>query len=328
MPRKLRKPQFQGGVALHRDSSAYGLRMSWYQRIRNRILGSSNTHQIFTLSILLVFVLGLSGCYPTPQPTPLVDSAETGTRSPPTLTPQPATMVEPRPSPPPTTPSPIPSPIPRPGLPPVEPSLITHGDRSRPYIALTFDACQTADHPAGYDAAIIKILTETETPATLFLGGLWMQSHPAQTQTLAANPLFELGNHSWSHADFTRLSPEEMSSEILRTQAKMYELTGRQPTLFRFPYDVGPDQALVMVGQYGLRAISGDVVSGDPDPRLSARAIVQAVTSQAENGSIIIMHMNTWGWHTAEALPAVIRQLRDKGYTFVTVSQLLGLGPP
>jgi peptidoglycan/xylan/chitin deacetylase (PgdA/CDA1 family) len=39
------------------------------------------------------------------------------------------------------------------------------------------------------------------------------------------------------------------------------------------------------------------------------------------------MHMNGRGWHTAEALPAVIQRLRDQGYTFVTVSQLLGLAP-
>jgi peptidoglycan/xylan/chitin deacetylase (PgdA/CDA1 family) len=221
--------------------------------------------------------------------------------------------------------NPVPGAAPK--LLPIDPALVTHGDRSLPYIALTFDACQTVGSPTGYDQAIIRILNGTHTPATLFLGGLWMQQHPAQTRALAANPLFELGNHSWSHLDFTELTPEEMSREILRAQDAMYQLTGRQPTLFRFPYDTYTDDALGVVGQHGLRAIQADVISGDADSRISTRDLVNTVTARTQNGSIILMHMNTHGWHTAEALPPLIQRLRDQGYTFVTVSQLLGLAP-
>jgi peptidoglycan/xylan/chitin deacetylase (PgdA/CDA1 family) len=212
-------------------------------------------------------------------------------------------------------------------LPPVEPALITHGDRSLAYIALTFDACQAAGRPTGYDEAIIRILNATHTPATLFLSGLWMSSHPTQTRALAANPLFELGSHSWSHPDFAGLSPQAMDAELQRTQAIMVKLTSHQPTLFRFPYDQHTPEALEVVGQHGLRAIGGDVISGDADAHVSAKDLVAAITAQAHNGSIIIMHVNGRGWHTAEALPALIRRLREQGYTFVNVSQLLGLAP-
>jgi peptidoglycan/xylan/chitin deacetylase (PgdA/CDA1 family) len=215
-----------------------------------------------------------------------------------------------------------------PRLPPVEPVFITQGDRSLPYIALTFDACQAPGKAAGYDEAIINTLSETGTSATLFLGGLWMQSHLIETQLLAANPLFELGNHSWSHPDFAEISTEEMSAEILRTQDKMYELTGRQPTLFRLPFGTYTDEALAIIAQHGLRTIQWDVVTGDPDPNISAEDILNTISTQVQNGSIVITHMNAWGWHTAEALPAVIEQLSAQGYTFVTVSQLLGLAPP
>jgi peptidoglycan/xylan/chitin deacetylase (PgdA/CDA1 family) len=269
--------------------------------------------QLFALLALLVFGFALSGCHPTALPT----SQPTSTVEPtvtPSLTDSPA------------RPSPTPAVTPKLLL-PLEPTAITHGDRSRPYIALTFDACQTPDRPTGYDEAIVNILTETETPATLFLGGLWMQRYPTQTQALAANPLFELANHSWSHPDFTRLSSEEMSAEIIRTQQIMHTLTGQRPALFRFPFDIYTDEAVAVVSQHGLRVISGDVISGDADPNVSAQAIVYQVTTQVENGSIVIMHVNARGWHTAEALPVVIRELREEGYTFVTVSQLLGLAP-
>jgi peptidoglycan/xylan/chitin deacetylase (PgdA/CDA1 family) len=294
----------------------------------------TQVNRICVLWILVIILLGLPGCrpgmLPAPLPTPIADSVATETQPTPIATSQPMAIRVPTPTSLPTDPSPIPSPILSiaPELPPIEPILITHGDRSLPYIALTFDACQIASRPTGYDETIIKILTATNTPATLFLGGVWMQSHPTQTQELAANPLFELGNHSWSHPDFAAISPEEMSTEILDTQNIMYKLTGRRSALFRFPYDTYSDEALAVVGQHGLRAIQGDVVTGDADPHVSAKAIVHVVTTQAQNGSIVIMHMNKRGWYTAEALPAVIQRLRDKGYTLVTVSQLLELAPP
>lgn len=216
---------------------------------------------------------------------------------------------------------------PAPTHPPLTPALITHGDRSRPYVALTFDACQTPTNPAGYDAALINVLTETQTPATLFLGGLWMQSHPTQTQTLATNPLFELGNHSWGHPDFVDLTPEEITREITMTQDTLFTLTGQTGTLFRLPFGTYNDDVLEVIARQGLHTIQWDVESGDPNPNLLAEDLIDRVTSQAQNGSIVIMHMNERGWHTAEALPTIIETLRAQGYTLVTVSQVLGLAP-
>jgi len=210
---------------------------------------------------------------------------------------------------------------------PAEPAaLIEHGSRQQPYVALTFDAGESPKAPAGYDATIIQILTETQTPATLFLGGLWMQRYPAQTRQLAANPLFELANHSWSHPDFTRLSAAEMSREIERTQSLLRSLAGEPAALFRFPGGSYNETALAVVDQLGLTPVQWDVVSGDPDPNVSARAMIEAVTGQAQNGSIVVMHMNGRGRHTAQALPQIIRELRRQGYTLVTVSQLLARG--
>ena len=313
----------------------------------------------FAVVVLIVALLSGAGCGTSrslsmdqPQsartPTPPVDKSSTpGSDAEPPVVAS-ATVTAPLAAPSPTA---EPEPVSRgaPPLPPVEKALITHGDRSLPVapvvpvlsevessevepsevepanIALTFDACQTAHTPAGYDAAIIDVLIETETPATLFLGGLWMQSHPTQTRALAANPLFELGNHSWSHLDFAQISSEEMSAEILRTQDIMHELTGRQPRLFRLPYGTYTDEALAVVAQHGLHTIQWDVVTGDPDPDVSAEAMVNAVMSQARDGSIVIMHMNTRGWNTAEALPDMIDGLSARGFSFVTVSELLGL---
>ena len=199
------------------------------------------------------------------------------------------------------------------------PPLIIHGSRMLPEVALTFDACPAA----GYDAAIVHVLTETQTPATFFLSGRWMQGHVTATQTLASVPYFELGEHSWSHPNFSRLGLARMEDEITRTEKLLTQLTGQRGALFRFPYGSYTSQAVREVCRLGLTPIQWDVVSADPVPSLSAKVMTQRVLAGAQDGSIIIMHVNGRGWHTAQALPDIIAGLRARGFRLVTVSQLL-----
>jgi peptidoglycan/xylan/chitin deacetylase (PgdA/CDA1 family) len=69
--------------------------------------------------------------------------------------------------------------------------------------------------------------------------------------------------------------------------------------------------------------IQYDIASGDPDPGLSAKRIARSVLADAQGGSIVVFHMNRNGMHTAEVLPEVIAGLRKKGFTLVTVGELL-----
>jgi peptidoglycan/xylan/chitin deacetylase (PgdA/CDA1 family) len=233
-----------------------------------------------------------------------------------------------------TTPSPTPSatstpaptststPYPTPTLPAV---LITSGDWVSPYVALTFDMCQDPLYPADFDAAVVDVLLQSETPATFFMGGDWMRTHPEETKLLAANPNFELGNHSWSHPDFTQLSEEEIGQEIEQTEDMLFQITGRHSRLFRLPSGLYNEQILRVIARHGLYTIQWDSVTGDPDPTFDAATILAEVQRTVRKGSIIIMHGNGRGWHTAEALPLVIDYLKSKGYILVTVSQLIGL---
>jgi peptidoglycan/xylan/chitin deacetylase (PgdA/CDA1 family) len=215
-------------------------------------------------------------------------------------------------------------------LPPVPPErvgLITNGDRATYKVALTFDVCQSEGDLSGYDAEIVRILTETSTPATFFLGGEWMRDHPTETLELANNPLFAIGNHSWSHRDLSSITPEEIQQEILLTQEYMFNTLGYQTNLFRLPFGTYSDTALNLLGGNGLYVIQWDVVSGDPDPNIDAPSMIDWVLQQVQPGSIIIMHANGRGWHTAEALPTIIQSIREQGYTLVTVSELLNIEP-
>jgi len=279
---------------------------------------------------LIVFVLAACQSATVPaveSPVPSTVPTLTATL-PPTSTSSPEPTLAPSLTP---TPSLTSTATPRPDIAPTLPhsdvNFIYHGDREKPYVALTFDLCQKPELPAWFDQGIVDVLTQYDAPATFFMGGDWMRTHQDETLLLASNPNFEMGNHSWSHPDLPGLSEEAIGSEIVKTQNLLYQLTGRQSTLFRLPAGKYDDLTLSVIAWHGLHTIQWDVETGDPDPTIDAERMNWAVQQRAQNGSIIIMHANGRGWHTAEALPQMIEYLRGQGYILVTVSQLLGLEP-
>jgi peptidoglycan/xylan/chitin deacetylase (PgdA/CDA1 family) len=199
---------------------------------------------------------------------------------------------------------------------------LTHGSRSVRSVCLTFDACQT-HVKTGFDAKIVAILMKRHIPATFMLGGYWMETHPDATRLLASDPQFELGNHSYLHPHMTKLDHARMAAEMESTQADLVRIAGRHGVLFRPPYGEWNPELLQTASQLGLKTITWEVVSGDPDKMQTARDIVDVVLRKARPGSIVIMHVNGRGWHTAEALPAVIAGLQKRGFGFETVSDAL-----
>lgn len=278
--------------------------------------------------ILFVLLTSVLACAPVATWAPQFDASPAYTLTPdatPTLT----ETSTPTPVPFTSTPTLISSQTPLPDVAPtlqyIDVHFIYHGDREKNYVALTFDLCQIPGAPASFDRGIYDVLTRYDVPATFFMGGDWMRTHPDETMLLASNPKFELGNHSWSHPDFTGLGDKEIDNEIVKTQDLLFALTGRQSKLFRLPSGRFDEQALSAIARHGLYTIQWDVETGDPDPDIDAQRLASGVQATVQNGSIVIMHANGRGWHTAEALPEVIDYLHGQGFTLVTVSQLLGL---
>jgi peptidoglycan/xylan/chitin deacetylase (PgdA/CDA1 family) len=228
---------------------------------------------------------------------------------------------------PPSTATPTSSLVYAPTMLPSSNLLVTNGSRDLPYIALTFDMCQKPEYPAWFDEGIYQALIDADAPATFFMGGDWMRTHPDETLLLAANPNFELGNHSWSHPDLRDIAADEINMEIIKTQEILQALTGRQNQLFRLPGGAYNNLVLSQITALDMYTIQWDVITADPVPDNSAENIQKIVRQEVRNGSIIIMHANGRGWHTAEALPGMIQELREAGFILVTVSQLIGLQP-
>lgn len=212
-------------------------------------------------------------------------------------------------------------------------------------IALTFDLCEQAHDKTGYDGAIVDLLRDTKTKATFF-AGKWIVTHPNRAQQLIADPLFEVGNHTWEHRNLRLLTGKSLYDEIAAAQLayagahsqlvqsqcmdpkRRFDIKGIPdsygvPRLFRFPFGACNRESMQAVGDAGLLAIQWDVSSGDPFKGQDARSIAEAVFRTVRPGSIIIFHANGRGWHTAEALRTILPELRARQFELVTVTELL-----
>lgn len=206
--------------------------------------------------------------------------------------------------------------------PAVEPLIIEHGARGSKMVALTFDACPTSREDE-YDEQVIEVLMKENVPATLFMSGRWVEKNEAKAKFLADQPQFEIANHAFRHPHMLEKDDERILSELKRTQNIIKKVTGRKPAYFRPPFGEVDDRLAKLAAQAGLATIQYDIASGDPDAGLSAKRIARAVVADAKGGSIVVFHMNTNGPHTAEALPEVIKGLRERGFELVTVGEML-----
>ena len=204
----------------------------------------------------------------------------------------------------------------------VDAQVLLHGSRHNKNIALTFDACPSSVH-GGFEEKIIQTLVDSGVPATFFLTGKWILKHRNALKMLAGVHGFELCNHSYSHPHCLTILDDSVRQELLRTEALLKSIVGSTPKLFRPPYGETDQRVDSVAKILGITTVMYDLASGDPDSTISRERLIQYVTSRTRNGSIIVMHVNGRGWHTGEALPAIIQELRARGFIFSKVSELM-----
>jgi peptidoglycan/xylan/chitin deacetylase (PgdA/CDA1 family) len=180
---------------------------------------------------------------------------------------------------------------------------------------------------------IMNWLIANDVHATVFMTGA-MADNPnteagrAVLRLIEAHPtVFDLGNHSYSHPDFRELTAAEMASELSRAESAIAAVVDVSPRpWFRPPFG-GVNAAVVSgVAAAGYdRTIMWDVDTIDWLPEAeggpTAVEIVAKVTSNAQGGSIVLMHLG--GYNTYEALPGVVAALKAKGLQSVTLGDLL-----
>lgn len=188
----------------------------------------------------------------------------------------------------------------------------------RKLVALTYD-----DGPhAKVTPELMDLLEKRKVPATFYLLGRSVQANPKLTAELVRRG-FEVGNHSNTHPQLTKVGAGGTRRELKRTAELITTAAGsdvRIPTM-RPPYGAHNAAVRGVCAEMGYPVILWDVDTNDWRKGVTAEKIVSTVVSQARDGSIILMHDRLPS--TVPATARIIDELRARGFEFVTVSQLL-----
>jgi len=198
------------------------------------------------------------------------------------------------------------------------PQAIYKVDTKEKKIALTFDISwgETRTVP------ILEILKEKNvTKSTIFLSSPWSQRHPDIVKRIKEDG-FEIGSHGHKHDNYSKYTDEEIRSQIGKADTIITEMTGKKPGLIRMPNGDFDKRVLQIASDMGYSVIQWDTDSKDwTNP--GTEAIIHNVLSKAHPGDIILMHASDSCKETHLALPVIIDKLRQQGYEFVTVSELI-----
>lgn len=188
-------------------------------------------------------------------------------------------------------------------------------ETSEKKIALSFDAAWGDE----YTEDILDTLDKYKVKSTFFLVGFWLDKYPENVKEIAKRG-HDIGNHSTTHPNMSQLSAEKMSEEINITGKKIEELTSKKPTLFRPPFGDYNDTLINTCKENGYYTIQWDIDSLDWK-ELGVQPVVDIVTRNVRNGSIVLFHNNAK--YIKEYLPLVIERLQESGYEIVPISELI-----
>ncbi|MBO5223322.1 MAG: polysaccharide deacetylase family protein [Clostridia bacterium] len=183
-------------------------------------------------------------------------------------------------------------------------------------VAISFDACWGADKTLE----ILSMLTKFDIVANYFCVSSWAEKYADKLKTLSDSGRVEVGTHSVTHSHMSKMSKSQIENELTQSSNIIKNITGKQVTLFRPPYGEYNNTLIDVSFSLGLYPIQWDIDSLDWK-NLSANEMATRILSRAKEGSIILMHND--GKHTVEALPLIIMGLKNKGYTFVFISDLI-----
>ena len=182
-------------------------------------------------------------------------------------------------------------------------------------IAISFDCAWGVD----YTEKLLDIMSKNDIRCTFFAVQFWVEKYPAYVKKIVEAG-HEMGTHSRTHPYMSTLTKAQIQDELTTSSQAIEKLTNKKVTLFRPPYGDYNNTLIDTCKEMGLYPIQWDVDSLDWK-NLSATEIAMRIINGAKNGSIILCHNN--GLHTAEALPLIFSTLKNRGFTFVPISELI-----
>lgn len=182
-------------------------------------------------------------------------------------------------------------------------------------IAISFDCAWGVD----YTDKLLSIMEKEGVKCTFFMVEFWAKKHPDYVKKIY-DAGHEIGTHSSTHPYMSKLSEQAIIKELSSSKKVIEDITGNKVIVFRPPYGDYNNLLIQTAKTLGLYTIQWDVDSLDWKD-LSSIEITSRVVKRVKNGSIVLFHNQ--GLHTAEALPSIIKQLKNKGYQFVPIGELI-----
>lgn len=205
----------------------------------------------------------------------------------------------------------------RPGVAPPLPQPLRSVPVSGKEIALTFDISWGMVMPPK----VLAILVKEKVPATFFLSGPWAERHPDLVLQMVRDG-FQVESHGQAHVNYSGLSEEGIAANIRQADDILKRITGQKIDMVRPPNGDYDKRTLAVANRLGYTVVLWDTDSLDwMNPGVGN--IVRRVLHRAHPGDIVLLHASDTCKQTDLALPAIIAGLRQAGYTFVTLDQLL-----
>ena len=188
-------------------------------------------------------------------------------------------------------------------------------ERNDKVISISFDCAWGTEHTDD----ILNALRVSNVHATFFMVEFWSEKYPEYVKKIDGQG-HEIGTHSSTHSYMSKQNAEEIKLELTTSSEAIENVTGKKVELFRPPYGDYDNELIKTASELGYYTIQWDTDSLDWKD-LSATDIAMRVINGVKSGSIILMHNN--GLHTAESVPIILETLKNKGYSFVPIGELI-----
>lgn len=197
---------------------------------------------------------------------------------------------------------------------------ISKVDPSQNHVVLTINAGFGERSAEG----ILSALKKHNLKTTFFLVGEWVLDHPELTRRIA-NDGHEIFNHSHSHPDYTKITPEEIQADLQNMDDALYQIAGiRTRPYYRAPFGYRNEAVNKAAAEVGFQHIYWSVDSIDWREGETGESIKKRVLDHIHPGAIVLLHIGDLP--TGEIMDELITEIKARGYKPVSLTEALAQG--
>ncbi|SFQ19090.1 polysaccharide deacetylase family sporulation protein PdaB [Salibacterium halotolerans] len=197
------------------------------------------------------------------------------------------------------------------------PSAFYRADIDEKKTALTFNISWGEDRALP----ILDTLKEKEVEAAFFVSGAWAERHPDIMERMMEDG-HTIGSHGYRYEHYPNMDKDEIIRDLNLSHKKINDVTGIDVEYFRPPHGDFTPSVLETISTFGYTTVHWSVGGNDWE-NPGVNQIVSDVTGAMQPGDVIMLHASDSAEQTGEALPEIIEDVREKGYTFASLDELI-----